>query len=75
MKCVIACINISHCSLYHCSVTSTGAIALGEGLQDNNSLEELEYVTNTLIDAIHCRYCRDAIFSGPEDLGTKVPRT
>ena len=76
-KCVIACINISHFRLYDCSVTSTGAIALGEGLQENNSLEKLEYVTNALIDGIHCRYSRDAIFSGPEDLGTKVdvPRT
>ena len=31
-----------------CYVTTTGAIALGKGLQENNSLEELEYVTNTL---------------------------
>jgi len=30
-------------------VSSIGAIALGKGLQENNSLEELEYVTNTLI--------------------------
>ena len=39
----------SHCSLYNCLVTSTGAIALGKGLQENSSLEELKYVTNTLI--------------------------
>jgi len=52
MKCVIPCINISHCSLYDCGVSSTGAIALGKGLQENNSLEELEYVTNTLIETL-----------------------
>ena len=50
MKCVIPCINISHCSLQVCGVSSTGAIALGKGLQENNSLEELEYVTSTLIE-------------------------
>jgi len=52
MKCVIPCVNISHLSLYECDVSSTGAIALGKGLQENNSLEELQYVTNTLIEIL-----------------------
>jgi len=33
-------------------VTSTGAEALGEALHENNSLEELEYVTNTFTDTV-----------------------
>lgn len=53
---VIPCINNSHCSLYGCGVTSTGAISLGEGLQGNNSLEELVYVER-YSHSIHCRYC------------------
>ena len=58
MKCVIPCINIPHCSLYNCGVSSTGAIALGKGLQENNSLEKLEYVTNTLIETLTLSYLK-----------------
>jgi len=43
--------NIFHYSLRECGITSTGAIALAEALKENNSLEELKYVANTLIDS------------------------
>ena len=58
LKCVIPCMNIFHYSLWNCGITSTGAVALAEALKENNSLEELEYVANTLIDSkwIHCRH-------------------
>ena len=44
--------TIFHCSLYNCGITSTGAIALAERLQENNSLEYLKYVANTLIETL-----------------------
>ena len=43
--------NIFHYSLSACGITSTGAIALAEALKENNSLEELKYVANILIDS------------------------
>ena len=50
--CITPCLTIFHCSLWDCGITSTGAIALAEGLQENNSLEYLEYVANTLIQIL-----------------------
>jgi len=44
--------TVFHCSLYNCAITSTGATALAEGLQENHSLEDLEYVANTLIEIL-----------------------
>ena len=44
--------TIFHCSLYNCEITSTGAIALAEVLQENHSLEVLRYVANTLIEIL-----------------------
>jgi len=44
--------TIFHCRLFSCKITSTGAIALAEGLQENNSLEYLKYVANTLIQIL-----------------------
>ena len=38
------CLIISNCSLRHNQITATGAIALAEALQQNWSLEELQYV-------------------------------
>ena len=35
---------ISHCSLYHISLSDSGAIALARALKQNKSLEELWYV-------------------------------
>jgi len=43
--------NIFHYSLSNCGVTSTGAVTLAETLKENNSLEKLKYVANTLIDS------------------------
>jgi len=40
----ILCINISHCSICQCDVTSSGAVALGEALKKSKTLEVLEYV-------------------------------
>jgi len=40
----ILCINISHCSIWSCHVTSSGAIALGEALKKSKTLEVLKYV-------------------------------
>ena len=57
---ILLCINIYHCSLYNCEVTSTGAIALGKGLQENTTLEILQYVTNTL------SFARNLICGCPE---------
>jgi len=40
----IFCINISHCSIRSCHVTSSGAVALGEALKKSKTLKVLEYV-------------------------------
>jgi len=50
--CIIPCMTIFHCSLWNCGITSTGAIALAEALQENNSLEDLEYVAYILIEIL-----------------------
>ena len=42
----ILCINISHCSICRCHMTSSGAIALGEALKNTKTLEVLEYVVD-----------------------------
>jgi len=40
--------TIFHCSLWGCGITSTGAITLAEGLQENHSLEDLELQHNQI---------------------------
>jgi len=44
--------TIFHCRLYYCGITSTGAIALAEALQENHSLEDLTYVANTWMEIL-----------------------
>ena len=45
-KSVTVCMYHLHYSVYHNSLTSTGAIALAKALQQNKSLEELKWVAN-----------------------------